>query len=517
MMATLYETVPAFNFNEELITCLGDLGRYRMAIDEEDIKEREVWASVAKFWYVKASDKSPRIRRFYHHLDILARPCVLEQLNYYVKSLLCAPPFGPARASVITLFGPILEKEVTTYQRPCGLEIGMITIYGLSFSHDNDKLDSLAAHLMRLLDNRVSRGTVKHFAQGYQIAIMNNASPLGFRYEKGFCMNALSCLIAALRKEEKWTENSSLTQLKNILRYRQRLTSFLFSVGDPDILSLFHVAPVFSDWVLRHPAALVLLKVSFFWQSLATFPDIRHADCESTTIDMRPLPKDYYLRGFLYVDTYLPNRLFGHQATNEDGRNIGKPSAVVQCKGCILCFELLITKCEPYTRSGREKLKFYLSKMAVDTRSISNNEQHGFQSTVTKIVGIAKPITNGVSLMQFTPSSQETDSQAKYSLFWTDSSSSSQCSSVGTSHPVGITLAHEYHAYDDSQSSSLGREAAPCIEGKHTLMKINRLVSLLSHTRAAKRFLLRQFARLSSGKNRTFIIAIAAMFGIFRT
>ena len=47
MMALLYETVPAFE--DTWIECLGDLSRYRMAIEDDDIRDREgiqhqIWA-----------------------------------------------------------------------------------------------------------------------------------------------------------------------------------------------------------------------------------------------------------------------------------------------------------------------------------------------------------------------------------------------------------------------------------------------------------------------------------------
>lgn len=77
MMALLYETVPAFE--ETWIECLGDLGRYRMAIEDDNMSDREVWTSVSRHWYSKASDKSPSTGRLYHHLAILARPNVLQR------------------------------------------------------------------------------------------------------------------------------------------------------------------------------------------------------------------------------------------------------------------------------------------------------------------------------------------------------------------------------------------------------------------------------------------------------
>jgi hypothetical protein len=48
MMALLYETVDTFE--DTWIECLGDLARYRMAIEDEDIRDRETWAGVARSW-----------------------------------------------------------------------------------------------------------------------------------------------------------------------------------------------------------------------------------------------------------------------------------------------------------------------------------------------------------------------------------------------------------------------------------------------------------------------------------
>ena len=93
----LYETVPAFE--DTWIECLGDLGRYRMAIEDDDVHDREVWQNVARFWYSKAADKTPVVGRLYHHLAILARPKILQQLFCYCKSLGVSQPFSSARES----------------------------------------------------------------------------------------------------------------------------------------------------------------------------------------------------------------------------------------------------------------------------------------------------------------------------------------------------------------------------------------------------------------------------------
>jgi hypothetical protein len=106
-MALLYETVPAFE--DTWFECLGDLGRYRMAIEDDDVRDREVWTGVARHWYSKASDKAPTTGRLYHHLAILARPNALQQLFYYAKSLCVVIPFTSARESILTLFRSSLE------------------------------------------------------------------------------------------------------------------------------------------------------------------------------------------------------------------------------------------------------------------------------------------------------------------------------------------------------------------------------------------------------------------------
>jgi len=109
MMALLYETVPAFE--DTWIECLGDLGRYRMAIEDDDIRDREVWTGVARHWYSKASNSAPTTGRLYHHLAILARPNALQQLFYYAKSLCVVIPFTSARESILTLFDPVLNTD----------------------------------------------------------------------------------------------------------------------------------------------------------------------------------------------------------------------------------------------------------------------------------------------------------------------------------------------------------------------------------------------------------------------
>jgi hypothetical protein len=54
MITLLLESVPVFR--ETWTECLGDLSRYRMAVEEFDKKDRELWAGVSRYWYNQDTD-----------------------------------------------------------------------------------------------------------------------------------------------------------------------------------------------------------------------------------------------------------------------------------------------------------------------------------------------------------------------------------------------------------------------------------------------------------------------------
>lgn len=104
LVVDLYGTTPTFE--ETWIECLGDLGRYPMAIDDEDYRDRDIWTSVSQPWYNMASDRAPITGRQYHVVTTLARPNAPQQLYYYAKSLCVPMPFVSTRESITDLFDP---------------------------------------------------------------------------------------------------------------------------------------------------------------------------------------------------------------------------------------------------------------------------------------------------------------------------------------------------------------------------------------------------------------------------
>lgn len=162
IMALLYETVPAFE--DTWVECLGDLGRYRMAIEDDDIRDRETWTMVSRYWYSKASYKSPTTGRLYHHLAILARPNALQQLYYYTKSLCVPIPFMSARDSIMTLFDPLLNS---TSPRLEPVDVAFVRVHAIFFSGKcQDQLEESMTTFFDLLDGHIGRTTKRWLESG---------------------------------------------------------------------------------------------------------------------------------------------------------------------------------------------------------------------------------------------------------------------------------------------------------------------------------------------------------------
>jgi hypothetical protein len=185
LMALLYETVPAFE--DTWIECLGDLGRYRMAIEDEDVRDRETWAGVARSWYTKFTDKNPTVGRLYHHLAILARPDALQQTYYYSRSLTSVKPFQSSRESILTLFDPILGRAGAPLTHTIAIDTNFIRAHALQFEESSvvkvegkdhgstDAFLSAKGEFIGGLDNHIGRVTAKWKEQGVYIAVTNIA------------------------------------------------------------------------------------------------------------------------------------------------------------------------------------------------------------------------------------------------------------------------------------------------------------------------------------------------------
>ncbi|KAE8867502.1 hypothetical protein PTNB29_01413 [Pyrenophora teres f. teres] len=200
MVALLYETVPAFE--DTWIECLRDLRRFRMAIEDEDVRDRETWAGVARSWYIKAADKNPTIGRLYHHLAILARPHVLLQMYYYSRSLASVKPFKNARESIKALLDPLVQESQHTALDDFSNKKVFILAHASQFDHSSIEEDSFSINkpttkfsayktgFLEKLDTYIGRVTAKWKDQGVYVAVANIAGWFDYGKDKNLIRHA---------------------------------------------------------------------------------------------------------------------------------------------------------------------------------------------------------------------------------------------------------------------------------------------------------------------------------------
>jgi hypothetical protein len=389
IMALLYETVPTFE--ETWIECLGDLGRYRMAIEDDDIRDREVWTGVSKYWYNKASEKSPLTGRLYHHLAILARPNALQQLYYYAKGLCVPIPFPSARESIMTLFDPVLNGNPNRLQP---IDAAFVRIHGILFSSKyQDQLDSSVEDFFSLLDDHIARTTIKWRESGYFIGIALGCLLLEYGSESNVLMMALSqspgatdvtmgnSTIMERFPSETFTKalSFSMTTYKTVIR----------RWGDVNTLPFLHTMLVFLAHMTRFPAAICHLEKEFPWKLTALMLNLLMESCKTASgMDSpgfprppkddtpvpppanpqdpnppknnlpRPVPEDYAMRGLVYAEDYFPLDWFDNDKIDEDEKYFEPPSLVDVRRERILWLGRRIARSSKWLIWKEEERKF---------------------------------------------------------------------------------------------------------------------------------------------------------------
>ncbi|PQE16120.1 methyltransferase domain-containing protein [Rutstroemia sp. NJR-2017a BBW] len=309
MMALLYETVPAFE--DTWIECLGDLGRYRMAIEDDDIRDREVWTGVARHWYSKASNKAPTTGRLYHHLAILARPNALQQLYYYAKSLCVVVPFTSARESILTLFDPVLNAEngQGQYRLP-----PLDTAFG---TQDQSSPAMVSVRHAERLSN-----------SALEIALLRIGDPN--------CLSFVHCSLV----------------------FMYHMSHFS---GAMDIL-----APAY-------PWQSLAIYLNTFLTTYTTLERIQDDEFPSPEKnDVRPFPEDYAMQGLLYTEKLYPEKWFLGEKTDEGEKYHELPSMVEQRRERILWLACRIANAGPWIRFDSSNPKFSVDGKATDMETLKS-------------------------------------------------------------------------------------------------------------------------------------------------
>lgn len=406
MMALLYETVPAFE--DTWIECLGDLGRYRMAIEDDDIRDRETWTAVSRYWYSKASDKLPTTGRLYHHLAILARPNALQQTYYYTKSLCVPIPFLSARESVMTLFDPVLSSSPPRLEL---IDLAFVRILAIFFSgKEKHELAPAAEQFLTLLDGHIARTTKSWLEAGYYMGISITCSLFGF----GSDSNVLKYAITPKRSDDTDMAGEAIApEALPTLVFHQSLSFAVQTLeivirrwGDMNILPFLHTQMVFLHHLSKFPSAIKFIEHKYPWRLIATMLNYLKQSCKfEPRMDSevfpgaedqdhyRPLPEDYAMRGLIYTEEYFPLKWFAGEAVEEDEKYFEQASMVDSRKERILWIGKQISSLNRWLIWDAESAKFTVPE-EFDFESIARSPVMGAKEIVDLGAGSPSPDTS---------------------------------------------------------------------------------------------------------------------------
>ena len=381
MLANLYEKVSIFE--DIWIECLGriffvsykrkcsltvvqgNIARYRMAIEDDDLKAHEVWSSIARFWYNKASQKSPNVGRLYHHLAILTPWYSMEQLSLYTRSLTCITPFESARESLITVFKPFLHtvgRSAVERSLICAHTILVID----QTQNSNAKFDAIFDGLVAdgkciaavRLGNFGAFAAISNIAALFEYGIPKSRLRLAYEVARKMKDTAsefephdpIGLDSNAMMPLDHGIPSSLFTKASRLAS--ETLELWLNCGTDKEIYPLLHIYLVFirslivaqeawkpfeNDAAWRtigrdipcYPLCSFLNTVAGKFHSTSTifaedFPQSRDQN-DDKAVD-RPLPEDFTLRGQMYSQWYFPRTWFAKTLVDGDEHNVELPS-----------------------------------------------------------------------------------------------------------------------------------------------------------------------------------------------
>jgi hypothetical protein len=349
-----------------------------MAIEDSDLRDREIWSNVARTWYNQAADKSPNVGRIQHHLAVLARPNIVQQLFFYSKALVSVVPFVNARDSIMLLFTPLLERESTDDKRYEITEASLVTAFGYLFTRGSLDLHQQQTQVfVSSLDGHIQKEKSKWKVQGPEVAATLVAGILDFGKDDGLVwgmyqdyaerMKAHRILpdsedvsnldrewiqsCGTLRKEF-WArqdldtltrapltmpESSSLDSseavtVMSLVLFHAAVRINATKIGDRNIVPFmcFVLGFLLSSSYVGHP--IIYIESYVPWSSIVRFLNtLGRSGIDDHRIETdqfpvltngsgRQLPEDFYARGAIWAQHVFPGDFFRHHLTDEDER-----------------------------------------------------------------------------------------------------------------------------------------------------------------------------------------------------
>lgn len=361
MMTLLFESVRAFE--DTWIECLGDLARYRMAVEEVDVRDREIWAGVARYWYNKAADKNPDVGRIQHHLAVLARPDVVQQLFYYTKSLVSVHSFPSTRESIPSLFNPLLNAPKAHHHYP--LIAAFVLAHGyLFYRNPSPQFSRSAEEFLTHLETHVGRMGAAFKMQGVYMSSCNFAAIFEYNHPDAAlpakfhprethhgrpaletqptpAKTSTSACDVPLTADGSMASPdgrrySPLSLYASCLTF-QTLSVLLDQIGNKNVYPTVHISMAFL-WclALNGRSSMEYIEAFVPWRKIAIFLNTMIRDDVDIQIfegphfptveERKQLPEDFFIRGQIWSQHYFPPRFFEDSLIEDEGRFIELPS-----------------------------------------------------------------------------------------------------------------------------------------------------------------------------------------------
>jgi hypothetical protein len=346
MMSLLLETVP--NFTDTWIECLGDLARYRMAI-EEDREIHTIWGGVAGRWYAMAADRHPVVGRLYHHSGILERPS-LRKFYLFARALTSLVPFLNAKESLATLCSPVLNDGIRTGAQLA--ETSLIRFHARAFT-SKDEVELISSDGVNALAQLTEQPDEKFATYGVSLAVTNIAALLGY----GSPDNVLRQLFDSAQNKKVQASRPSKqldissdpeTPSSSVVDFCHHSFNAILrrTPGSKDSLqfllpfahtmlvffsSIKMLQPLSSSSAANENTFDTLISNKLDWSALSAFLNLTaslypitskiedSADTGTFPTHGSPLLEDYMIRGLVWTQWYFGPEWFEKHSEDDDG------------------------------------------------------------------------------------------------------------------------------------------------------------------------------------------------------
>ncbi|KAL1975774.1 hypothetical protein VTN31DRAFT_4166 [Thermomyces dupontii] len=276
---------------------------------------------------MQAADKNPGVGRLQHHLAVLSRPNILQQLFYYSKSLVSVEPFRFVTAHGVLFTGGVIFGA---HFRGQGAQISRISIAAIfDFGQPDARIPKLFdGETTQALSpsDRVSK------ARAYWEAAPDSQKASERRDKTPFDVN--------------FKDTDQVVSYASFLAF-STLRVILSQSGNNHILPALHVYLAFLWAAALVPESMLYFQADVPWTLLCAnlnlalwfetdIEPLRRGDFPMGEAGTnKQLPEDFYIRGYSWSRLYYPQDFFVDMP-DEEARYIEMPSFIItRARRCI--------------------------------------------------------------------------------------------------------------------------------------------------------------------------------------